>query len=137
MRTTNLISFWSTIYCIIAISRRRLSRESLSSRDLLPATAPMYRILFCASVRIAMIDSELLEILCCPETKQPVTLVEGEAIERINEKIAAGSVKNRGGEAVEEKIDAGLLREDKKYLYPIRDDIPIMLEDEAIPFDES
>ncbi len=84
-----------------------------------------------------MIDSELLEILCCPETKQPVTLVEGEAIERINEKIAAGSVNNRGGEAVKDKIDAGLLREDKKYLYPIRDDIPIMLEDEAIPFDES
>ena len=84
-----------------------------------------------------MIDSELLEILCCPETKQPVTLVEGKPIERINEKIAAGSVNNRGGEAVKEKIDAGLLREDKKYLYPIRDDIPIMLEDEAIPFDES
>jgi len=84
-----------------------------------------------------MIDSELLEILCCPETKQPVTLVEGEAIDRINEEIAAGSVKNRGGETVEEKIEAGLLREDKKYLYPIRDDIPVMLEDEAIPFDES
>jgi uncharacterized protein YbaR (Trm112 family) len=66
-----------------------------------------------------------------------VTLVEGEAIDRINERIAAGSVNNRGGDAVEEKIDAGLLREDKKFLYPIRDDIPIMLEDEAIPFEES
>lgn len=84
-----------------------------------------------------MIDSELLEILCCPETKQPVTLVEGEVIDRLNAKIASGAVKNRGGKAVEEKIDAGLLREDKKFLYPIRDDIPIMLEDEAIPFDES
>ena len=84
-----------------------------------------------------MIDSELLEILCCPETKQPVTLVEGEAIDRINEKIAAGSVTNRGGKKVEDKIDGGLLREDKKYLYPIRDAIPIMLEDEALSFDES
>ena len=82
-----------------------------------------------------MIDSELLEILCCPETKQPVTLLEGEVIDRVNEKIAAGGVKNRGGQAVEEKIDAGLLREDRKFLYPIRDAIPIMLEDEAIPFE--
>lgn len=82
-----------------------------------------------------MIDSELLEILCCPETKQPITLLEGEVIDRVNDKIAAGGVKNRGGQAVEEKIDAGLLREDRKFLYPIRDAIPIMLEDEAIPFE--
>ena len=84
-----------------------------------------------------MIDSELLEILCCPETKHPVTLVEGDTIVKLNEKIASGSVTNRGGKKVEEKIDSGLLREDKKFLYPVRDDIPIMLEDEAIPFDES
>lgn len=82
-----------------------------------------------------MIDSELLEILCCPETKQPVTLLEGGVIDTVNEQIAAGGVKNRGGQAVEEKIDAGLLREDRKFLYPIRDAIPIMLEDEAIPFE--
>lgn len=83
-----------------------------------------------------MIDPQLLEILCCPETKQPVVLVEGEIIDRINARIQAGGVKNRGGEKVEEKIEAGLLREDRKYLYPIRDSIPIMLEDEALPFQE-
>lgn len=83
-----------------------------------------------------MIDSELLEILCCPETKQPVTLIEGEVIDRINAKIAAGGVNNRGGAAVTEKIEAGLLREDRKFLYPIRDSIPIMLEDEALAFEE-
>lgn len=83
-----------------------------------------------------MIDPQLLEILCCPETKQPVVLVEGEIIERINARIQAGAVKNRGGVKVEEKIEAGLLREDRKYIYPIRDSIPIMLEDEALPFEE-
>lgn len=83
-----------------------------------------------------MIDPQLLEILCCPETKQPVVLVEGEAIERVNAKIASGGVKNRSGERVDEKIDAGLLREDRKFLYPIRESIPIMLEGEAIPYEE-
>ncbi|MBD3344774.1 MAG: Trm112 family protein [Chitinivibrionales bacterium] len=83
-----------------------------------------------------MVDKELLDILCCPETKEDVHLVEGDVIDKINKKIDEGTVKNRGGEPVKEKIDAGLLREDKKYLYPIREDIPIMLIDEAIPFDE-
>ena len=82
-----------------------------------------------------MIDAELLEILCCPETKQPVQLIEGEPIAKVNAAIESGSCKNRGGKDVTEKIDAGLLREDRLYLYPIRDDIPIMLEDEAIGFE--
>jgi len=83
-----------------------------------------------------MVDKELLDILCCPETKQDVKLVEADVIAKINAKIKAGTLKNRGGELIKETIDAGLLREDKKYLYPIREDIPIMLIDEAIPFDE-
>jgi uncharacterized protein YbaR (Trm112 family) len=82
-----------------------------------------------------MIDKELLDILCCPETKQDVSFVEGELITKINAKIKEGALKNRGGEPVKEAIDAGLVREDKKYLYPIREDIPIMLIDEAIPLD--
>jgi uncharacterized protein YbaR (Trm112 family) len=84
----------------------------------------------------SIIDPQLLEILCCPETKQPVTLVEGEVIDCVNAAIQSRTVKNRGGKTVEEKIDGGLLREDRKYLYPIRESIPIMLEDEAIPFEE-
>ena len=54
----------------------------------------------------------------------------------VNERIAAGQLKNRGGEAVTEKIDGGLLREDGKFLYPIRESIPIMLIDEALPFED-
>jgi Trm112p-like protein. len=83
-----------------------------------------------------MVAKDLLDILCCPETKQDLTLIEGEMIEKINQKILAGALKNRGGEFLKEKIDSGLLREDRKYIYPIREDIPIMLIDEAIPFEE-
>ena len=84
-----------------------------------------------------MVDKELLDILCCPETKQDLTLVEGSAIAKINQKIKEGTIKNRAGETVKDPLEAGLLREDRKYLYAIREDIPIMLIDEAIPFDES
>jgi len=84
-----------------------------------------------------MVDKELLEILCCPETKQDLTLLDAATVEKINQQIKAGAVKNRAGETVKEAIDAALLREDKKYLYAIREDIPIMLIDEAIPFEAS
>ena len=80
-----------------------------------------------------MIDKELLDILACPENKTPVKLVEQSFIDEINGRIEKGEVKNRGGQQVEKKIDGGLVREDGAYLYPIEDDIPIMLIDEAIP----
>ena len=83
-----------------------------------------------------MIDSELLSILVCPENKMPVTVADDAMIEKVNAAIAEGVLKNRAGEAVTEAIDGGLLREDSVVLYPIRDDIPIMLIDEAIPCDQ-
>ncbi len=80
-----------------------------------------------------MIDQELLDILACPETKEGVSLADQSLIDKINDKIKAGEIKNRSGEDVKESIDGGLIHEDGKYLYPIRDEIPIMLIDEAIP----
>ena len=57
-----------------------------------------------------MIDSELLEILCCPETKQNVKLIEEDIIFHINEKITTGKVTNRGGQIVEEKVEGQSFR---------------------------
>lgn len=81
------------------------------------------------------IDQQLLDILACPETKEPVALADDALIAKLNAAIEAGTLKNRAGENVGEKIDGGLVRQDQKYLYPIRDDIPIMLIDEGIPLE--
>lgn len=80
-----------------------------------------------------MVDASLVAILACPETHQPVTLADEATVQKVNAAIAAGTVKNRDGEAVAEPIEAGLVREDGAYLYPVRDDIPVMLIGEAIP----
>lgn len=82
------------------------------------------------------IDKDLLAILCCPETKQDVSLADEAVIARLNDRIRNGTVKNKAGHLVQEPIDGGLIRADHEVLYPIRDDIPVMLIDEAIPLDE-
>ena len=78
-------------------------------------------------------SKELLEILACPETKQALTFAAPALLERLNNRIRQGQLANRRGTSVTEPIDGGLVRQDGQYLYPIRDDIPIMLIDEAIP----
>lgn len=82
-----------------------------------------------------MIDKELLDILACPETKEPVKLAEQALVDDLNGRIERGEVSNRGGNKVEKTMDGGLVRQDGKFLYPIEDEIPIMLIDEAIPLD--
>jgi len=83
-----------------------------------------------------MVDKDLLDILVCPENKTPVVLADDQLVAKANEAIRAGSLKNRAGEVIDKAIDGALVREDKAYMYPIRDDIPIMLIDEAIPMDQ-
>ena len=78
------------------------------------------------------IDPDLLAILVCPETKQPLSAADGTLLDRVNAAVADGDLETRGGETVADEITEGLLREDGRVLYPIRQGIPIMLIDEAI-----
>ena len=81
------------------------------------------------------LDPALLEILCCPETKQAVTLLDAASLHVLNRKIANGEVQNTGGNPVKEPLDGGLIRSDKKVAYPVREMIPIMLVEEGLPTD--
>lgn len=78
------------------------------------------------------VSKVLLEILVCPETKQPVKPAPEELIRQLAEKIEAGKVRNRGGEKVSQPLAEGLVREDGKVIYPVDDGIPVMLIEESI-----
>jgi len=78
------------------------------------------------------VSEELLEILVCPETKQPVALASEAVLTKLAREIEAGKVRNRGGEKVTKPITEGLVREDGKILYPVDDGIPVMLIEESI-----
>lgn len=83
-----------------------------------------------------MVNEQLLNILVCPESRQPVRLAEPSLVEKVNGAIAAGTLKNRAGQPVEEPVQEMLVREDQQIAYPVRDDIPVMLIDEGIPLDQ-
>jgi len=79
-----------------------------------------------------MISPELLAILCCPESHQELELAPPELITKLNQDIATGKIQNVGGALLKEAIDGGLIRADRKVLYPIRRKIPVLLIDEGI-----
>ena len=78
------------------------------------------------------VSQELLDILVCPETKQPVALAPAETREKLNQEIRAGRLRNRGGATVDKEIEEALIREDGKVLYVVDDGIPVMLIEQSI-----
>ncbi|HXH86788.1 MAG TPA: hypothetical protein VNI35_08160 [Nitrospira sp.] len=85
--------------------------------------------------RPVQVDKDLLAILCCPETKLDVSLADEALITKLNDTVSRGVLKNKAQKLVTELLDGGLIRVDRKILYPIREDIPVMLIEEGIPLD--
>ena len=79
-----------------------------------------------------MIAPELLEVLCCPADRSAVRLATAAEIETLNSRIEKGGRNNAGAPLVE-KLEAAIIRVDGTFAYPIREEIPVMLIDEAIP----
>ena len=78
------------------------------------------------------LDKRLLEILCCPVSKQPVLPLTRAQLDALNRAVAAGELLNVDGERVAEPLREGLITRDGKRIYRIDDGIPVMLGDQAI-----
>jgi uncharacterized protein YbaR (Trm112 family) len=78
------------------------------------------------------IDGKLLEILCCPVIKTPLTRLSAGRLKALNEAISAGQVQYVRGEQVDQPLREALITEDSKVIYPVVDEIPILLEEKGI-----
>ena len=78
------------------------------------------------------VDRKLLEILCCPVSKSPLTVLGQEKLDKLNSTISGGEALYVDGKKVKEPLTEGLISEDGKVIYPVQDDIPVLLEEKGI-----
>ena len=79
-----------------------------------------------------MVDKELLSILACPKSQQPLKHASQEVLDRLNAAISKGTLTNSKGSVVTEPLLEALITKDGFILYPVREDIPVMLIDQSI-----
>ncbi|PZO09618.1 MAG: hypothetical protein DCF27_05085 [Lysobacteraceae bacterium] len=77
-------------------------------------------------------DRKLLDILCCPTSKQPLALLGGPELAAVNRAIAAGAVVRADGSPQSEALAEALVTHDRRTVYRIEDGIPVLLADEAL-----
>jgi uncharacterized protein len=78
------------------------------------------------------IDGKLLEILCCPVSRSPLSMLSATKLGKINAAIARGEVKYVDGAKVGSALPEGLITDDGKVIYAVEDNIPILLHEKGI-----
>lgn len=77
-------------------------------------------------------ESDLLEILCCPESKQELRLADAAELAALNAAISKGEVRDASGRPVTEGIPELLVRKDGKRGYAVRGGIPVLLVEDGL-----
>ncbi len=78
------------------------------------------------------LDKRLLEILCCPVTRQPVLPASAAQLDALRRACAVGELKTVEGVVVAAAPEAALVTRDLRRAYPIVEGMPVMLADQAL-----
>ncbi len=80
-----------------------------------------------------MISDWFLDLARCPVSHSRLQLAEPDLVRRLNLAVEKGCVTNRVHRPVCDPVDEALINDDRSLLFPVRDDIPTLIADEAIP----
>ena len=81
-------------------------------------------------------DKRLLDIVCCPVTKLPLQLLDSERLATLNVAISAGQLRNRAAQPLREPLSEALVTREGRLVYPVRQGIPVILEEESIDWQQ-
>lgn len=81
---------------------------------------------------VADIDGRLLDILCCPITRRSLQRFDAQSLAQLNAAISDSEVRNHGGNIISEELEAALVTTEGDLVYPVRDGLPVLFEEECI-----
>jgi uncharacterized protein YbaR (Trm112 family) len=79
-----------------------------------------------------VMDKKLLDILCCPSSKQSLHLLSSIQLENLNKAISEQTVQQLDGQKLTAPLKQALITKDQKIIYRIDDGIPVLLSEEGI-----
>ena len=77
-------------------------------------------------------DRKLLDILCCPTSRQPLAILDERELALVNLGIGDGAIRRADGTPQATPLDGALITRDRRTLYRVDDGIPVLLADEAL-----
>lgn len=77
-------------------------------------------------------EDAFLSLLRCPRTGGGLALAGAEALAGLNESVRKGELANVSGHKVDEPLEAALVSACGRWLYPVREGIPVLLAEEAL-----
>lgn len=81
-------------------------------------------------------DKKLLDILICPVTGAALTPLGAEQRDALNERVREQALRYVDGSLVEAPLEEALITSDGHTVYRIDDDIPVLLPERGIPFED-
>lgn len=65
-------------------------------------------------------DRKLLHLLCSPDTRQPLSLLESKGLEALNKAIVSGTVQRADGSIQNQSLHEALITRDRKQVFELK-----------------